>query len=176
MILTDRDLQWVKLRLAMLEANFHPDKEGPEQDLNTDDLFQMEEMKANYIEKIKLYEGIKSGTSGLSTDNFRGIGNVLIAKRIQKGITQQGLAEMMIGAVKTKDVRYWEQNQWENAMFSTVLDVIDILDVKFDLHMTSHPWQYRHPLDGPGLEPVAENSSADEFSRGINFVFPTQLG
>lgn len=76
-------------------------------------------------EEVEEYENLKRGFFK-PTDNFKGIGRMLVALRISKGMPQKELAERI--KVSEAQVSRDERNEYHNASAEKLQRVLDALD------------------------------------------------
>ncbi|MCB9229179.1 MAG: helix-turn-helix transcriptional regulator [Deltaproteobacteria bacterium] len=85
-------------------------------------------------EEIQFYERIKRGVFP-SLNNLGGIGNLLVALRINKGISQKDLAHRL--GVKESQISRDEKNEYRGASIERVSEVLKALGAQVVSHVNT---------------------------------------
>ena len=87
-------------------------------------------------EEIDIYDRLKRGEFG-EIRNLRGIGQLLIAGRIFRGLSQRELAERI--GVHESQVSRDERNEYHNITLERAARILDILGVEVSSHIEAIP-------------------------------------
>ncbi|PZO55811.1 MAG: hypothetical protein DCF16_01690 [Alphaproteobacteria bacterium] len=138
MIKTDRQLAYAKRDLEAFEAEHKkllsepaPKDVAPRMYQNA--IASAARMAKRIRDEIDEYELLKAGdTEVIAVETLSSIPRALIQTRIVRKLTQKQLAEKL--GVKEQQVQRWEQQEYENASYATLLDVAEALEFDLSRH------------------------------------------
>jgi DNA-directed RNA polymerase specialized sigma subunit len=113
-----------KQRLAEQKSSLEAMQLGPEEVKRA--LDPMRSFHLQLEEEVEAYERLKRGEFGEIT-NLRGIGQLLIAARIFKGLSQRELAERL--GVHESQVSRDERNEYHNITLERAARILEVLGV-----------------------------------------------
>ena len=87
-------------------------------------------------EEVESYERLKRGEFD-EMHNLRGIGHLLIAARIYRGLSQRELAERL--GVHESQISRDERNEYHNITLERAARIFEILGVKISSHVEAAP-------------------------------------
>ncbi|MBC8871810.1 MAG: helix-turn-helix transcriptional regulator [Planctomycetes bacterium] len=96
----------------------------------------LESFREQLAEEIDSYDRLKRGEFG-EVRNLRGIGQLLIAARIFRGLSQRDLAERL--GVHESQVSRDERNEYHNITLERAARILDVLDVDVSSHVEAVP-------------------------------------
>jgi ribosome-binding protein aMBF1 (putative translation factor) len=88
------------------------------------------------VEEIDTYDRLKRGEFD-EIRNLRGVGQLLIAARIFRGLSQRELAERL--AVHESQVSRDERNEYHNITLERAARILDLLGVEVSSHVEAMP-------------------------------------
>ncbi len=88
------------------------------------------------VEEIESYDRLKRGEFD-EIRNLRGIGHLLIAARIYRGLSQRELAERL--GVHESQISRDERNEYHNITLERAARIMDVLGVQISSHVEATP-------------------------------------
>jgi len=137
MIRNETEYQEAVARLADEQKRIADHRSGLKDAKLTEDeikrvLDPMESFHLQLSEEVESYQRLKRGEFD-ELENFRGLGNLLIALRISQGISQRELAERL--GVHESQVSRDERNEYFGMKLERAARILDALNVRLRTHV-----------------------------------------
>ncbi len=120
----------------LTEQHMKLDELGLEPDEVKRAMDPLRSFRQQIVEEIDTYDNLKRGQFG-EIRNLRGIGQLLIAARIFRGLSQRELADQL--GVHESQVSRDERNEYHNITLERAARILDILAVEVSSHVDAMP-------------------------------------